>query len=291
MPSAMLKARRTATQRRQDVSGRDRGALRAHRPRRVPLSVVPGRMAAASAPDRPAAARTEEGGLTPGGRCGQRRPTGLLRALRSKVAVVTTRRRRSCGPPARRRAASPRGDRRSIPAWRASCCCCTSSAGASWSRRRPARLPARRHRRLGHRRRPDGVHARRPARVRRRPHRRDRQHHPQAGRRGPAARSAGFWFSLGHSSVVFAASLLLIAGVRSVADVVQSEDSQVGATLALVGTIVAGRVPAAHRADEPDRRRRHRPGLPPDARPASMSEEELERHLRTAASSAGCSVA
>jgi high-affinity nickel-transport protein len=52
--------------------------------------------------------------------------------------------------------------------------------------------------------------------------------------------SAGFWFSLGHSSVVFVASLLLVAGVRSVAEVVQNEDSEVGATLALVGTIVAG---------------------------------------------------
>ena len=57
---------------------------------------------------------------------------------------------------------------------------------------------------------------------------------------GRSSVSAGFWFSLGHSSVVVAASLLLIAGVRSVADVVQNEDSQVGATLALVGTIVAG---------------------------------------------------
>jgi high-affinity nickel-transport protein len=52
--------------------------------------------------------------------------------------------------------------------------------------------------------------------------------------------SAGFWFSLGHSSVVFAASLLLVAGVRSVADVVQGGDSQLGETLSLVGTLVAG---------------------------------------------------
>jgi nickel/cobalt transporter (NiCoT) family protein len=57
---------------------------------------------------------------------------------------------------------------------------------------------------------------------------------------GKSSVSAGFWFSLGHSSVVFIASLLLVAGVRSVADVVQDEDSQVGATLALIGTIVAG---------------------------------------------------
>jgi high-affinity nickel-transport protein len=57
---------------------------------------------------------------------------------------------------------------------------------------------------------------------------------------GKPSVSAGFWFSLGHSSVVFAASLLLVAGVRSVAGVVQNEDSEVGQTLGLIGTIVAG---------------------------------------------------
>ena len=50
----------------------------------------------------------------------------------------------------------------------------------------PARLPARQHRRPGRRGRADGLHARRAARVRRRPHRLDRQHDPQARRRGPA---------------------------------------------------------------------------------------------------------
>jgi high-affinity nickel-transport protein len=57
---------------------------------------------------------------------------------------------------------------------------------------------------------------------------------------GKSSVSAGFWFSLGHSSVVFAASLLLVAGVRSVAGVVQDENSQVGQTLGLIGTLVAG---------------------------------------------------
>jgi nickel/cobalt transporter (NiCoT) family protein len=57
---------------------------------------------------------------------------------------------------------------------------------------------------------------------------------------GRSSVSAGFWFSLGHSSVVFAASLLLVAGVRSVADAVQGGDSRLAATLALVGTLVAG---------------------------------------------------
>ena len=57
---------------------------------------------------------------------------------------------------------------------------------------------------------------------------------------GRPAVSTGFWFSLGHSSVVFAASLLLVLGLRSVAGVVQNDGSDVGQTLALVGTIVAG---------------------------------------------------
>jgi nickel/cobalt transporter (NiCoT) family protein len=57
---------------------------------------------------------------------------------------------------------------------------------------------------------------------------------------GKSSVSAGFWFSLGHSSVVFAASLLLVAGVRSVAGVVQDENNAVGQTLGLVGTLVAG---------------------------------------------------
>ena len=57
---------------------------------------------------------------------------------------------------------------------------------------------------------------------------------------GKPSVSAGFWFSLGHSSVVFVASLLLVAGVRSVAGIVQNEDNEVGQTLGLIGTLVAG---------------------------------------------------
>ncbi|WP_092651922.1 HoxN/HupN/NixA family nickel/cobalt transporter [Actinopolymorpha singaporensis] len=57
---------------------------------------------------------------------------------------------------------------------------------------------------------------------------------------GKRSVSAGFWFSLGHSSVVFGASLLLSVGIRSVAGVVQNDQSQVGQTLGLIGTIVAG---------------------------------------------------
>ncbi len=57
---------------------------------------------------------------------------------------------------------------------------------------------------------------------------------------GKPAVSTGLWFSLGHSSVVFAASLLLVAGVRSVAVVVQDENSSASQALSLVGTLVAG---------------------------------------------------
>ncbi len=57
---------------------------------------------------------------------------------------------------------------------------------------------------------------------------------------GKPAVSTGLWFSLGHSSVVFAASLLLVAGVRSVAVVVHDDNSFVSQTLSLVGTLVAG---------------------------------------------------
>lgn len=57
---------------------------------------------------------------------------------------------------------------------------------------------------------------------------------------GRSSVSAGFWFSLGHSTVVFVACLLLALGVRAVADVVQDEQSAVAELLGLVGTLVAG---------------------------------------------------
>lgn len=50
----------------------------------------------------------------------------------------------------------------------------------------------------------------------------------------------GFWFSLGHSTVVFGAALLLALGVRSMAGSVQNEDSALIQTLGLVGSAVAG---------------------------------------------------
>ncbi|MEO3757399.1 HoxN/HupN/NixA family nickel/cobalt transporter [Mycobacterium sp. B14F4] len=57
---------------------------------------------------------------------------------------------------------------------------------------------------------------------------------------GKRSLSAGFWFSLGHSTVVFGLALLLAIGVRAVVGPVQDEDSPLLQTLGLVGSLVAG---------------------------------------------------
>ena len=57
---------------------------------------------------------------------------------------------------------------------------------------------------------------------------------------GKRSLSAGFWFSLGHSSVVFGLSFLLAIGVRAVVGPVQDENSPMLQTLGLIGSIVAG---------------------------------------------------
>ena len=75
------------------------------------------------------------------------------------------------------------------------------------------------------------------------------------------------------------ASLLLVAGVRSVADVVQDGDSAVGADPR------AGRhhrrrlVPGPHRADEPRARPSASPGSSAGCARGEFDEAELERHL------------
>ncbi len=57
---------------------------------------------------------------------------------------------------------------------------------------------------------------------------------------GTRSVSAGFWFSLGHSSVVFGLALLLALGVRVLAGPVQDEESAMLQTLGLIGSLVAG---------------------------------------------------
>jgi high-affinity nickel-transport protein len=57
---------------------------------------------------------------------------------------------------------------------------------------------------------------------------------------GKPALGTGFWFSLGHSSVVFGLSLLLAIGVKVLAGPVQDESSSMQHTLGVFGTLVAG---------------------------------------------------
>jgi high-affinity nickel-transport protein len=52
--------------------------------------------------------------------------------------------------------------------------------------------------------------------------------------------SAGFWFSLGHSSVVFGLAFLLALGVKALVGPVQDEGSPMLQTLGLIGSLVAG---------------------------------------------------
>jgi high-affinity nickel-transport protein len=52
--------------------------------------------------------------------------------------------------------------------------------------------------------------------------------------------SVGFWFSLGHSSVVFALCLLLALGVRALAGQVESDDSALQQATGMIGVTVSG---------------------------------------------------
>lgn len=57
---------------------------------------------------------------------------------------------------------------------------------------------------------------------------------------GTRSLGTGFWFALGHSSVVFGLSLLLALGVRAIADPVQDGGSTLQHSLGIVGSIAAG---------------------------------------------------
>lgn len=57
---------------------------------------------------------------------------------------------------------------------------------------------------------------------------------------GKAGLGVGFWFSLGHSSVVFIAALLITLGVTAVGGAAQDENSGLALTLGLIGSVVAG---------------------------------------------------
>ena len=52
--------------------------------------------------------------------------------------------------------------------------------------------------------------------------------------------SVGFWFALGHSSVVFGLCALLSVGVRALAGQVEDDGSTLQTTFGLIGTLVSG---------------------------------------------------
>ncbi|GAA1226660.1 HoxN/HupN/NixA family nickel/cobalt transporter [Kitasatospora nipponensis] len=52
--------------------------------------------------------------------------------------------------------------------------------------------------------------------------------------------SVGFWFSLGHSSIVFALAFLLSLGVKALAGPVQDDNSKLRQVTGLIGTAVSG---------------------------------------------------
>jgi high-affinity nickel-transport protein len=57
---------------------------------------------------------------------------------------------------------------------------------------------------------------------------------------GKRSMSVGFWFSLGHSSIVFGLCALLAAGIRGLADPAVDATSELHSFLGLVGTTVSG---------------------------------------------------
>src|ERR1700760_4962557 len=52
--------------------------------------------------------------------------------------------------------------------------------------------------------------------------------------------SVGFWFSLGHSTIVFALALLLSVGVRALAGPVRNDNSELHQVTGWIGTLVSG---------------------------------------------------
>lgn len=102
--------------------------------------------------------------------------------------------------------------------------------------------PARLSRRQGirHRRRADGVHAGLTARVRRRPHRRHRQHHPQADERRTPTPCRRVLLSLGHSTVVFGLAVMLVTGLKAIVGPVENDSSTLHHYTGLIGTSISG---------------------------------------------------
>jgi high-affinity nickel-transport protein len=62
----------------------------------------------------------------------------------------------------------------------------------------------------------------------------------QTDRSRPKPLSVGFWFSLGHSTIVFGLALLLSLGIKALANPVENDDSALHSVTGLVGASVSG---------------------------------------------------
>lgn len=76
--------------------------------------------------------------------------------------------------------------------------------------------------------------------------------------------SVGFWFSLGHSTVVFALAFLLSIGVKALAGQVEDDASELHSITGIIGASVSGVFLWAG-DPEPRRTDRHHRRLPSDA--------------------------
>ena len=77
--------------------------------------------------------------------------------------------------------------------------------------------------------------------------------------------SVGFFFSLGHSTIVFALALLFSLGVRALDGQVTNDSSQLHSVTGWIGTARLGHVPVPHRRDQRGDPGRDRQGVPRDA--------------------------
>ena len=62
--------------------------------------------------------------------------------------------------------------------------------------------------------------------------------------------SVGFWFSLGHSTIVFALAFLISIGVRALDGPVKNDNSNLHQVTNWIGTLVSGIVPVRDRRDQ-----------------------------------------
>ena len=94
--------------------------------------------------------------------------------------------------------------------------------------------------------------------------------------------SVGFWFSLGHSTVVFGLALLLALGVRALAGPVEDDASALHQTPGLIGTSVSGHLPVPDRRSSTWSSSSASSGVPRDAPRRATTRPSSRRSSTTA---------